>query len=84
MSATGTVIGAVAGSAAIAAVAEIKRTGRPPRLRIAIGGFVAGVALVALASFAPSMATGLAVLLIITTVLTAGYELVAPLQSLIK
>ncbi len=55
------------------AAATIVR-GDTPRLRIAFGSLALGVMLTATASFAPSVAAAMSVLVIITALLTAGAD----------
>lgn len=71
--AKGLVIGAVAGAGILASAAQLVE-GKPPSIRTALGGAIAAAMLYALADWAPNVAGGLALVLLVGAVLTNGMD----------
>lgn len=74
--AKGLVIGATAGAGILASAAQLV-DGNPPDLRIAVGGAIAAAALYALADWVPGLAGGLALVMLVGSLLTNGATVAA-------
>ncbi len=74
---------ACATAATVTAAAAMTR-GQTPRLRIFIGGTIAAVILSAASGFAPEVVRGLATLIILSSIMGAGYVLLKPLTALVS
>ena len=81
MNASSYAVASVGASALIVSGAQIAQ-GKLPGARIIIGATVAAVMLSAAAGVAPGVVRALSTLIIVSTVLGAGYALIQPLVSL--
>lgn len=69
--AKGLVIGATAGAGILASAAQLAE-GSPPDVRVAVGATIAAALMYALADYAPELAGGLALLMLVGAVLSNG------------
>lgn len=75
-------VAAVGGAVVMTAGSQIA-AGRRPRAALFIGGTIAAAMLSALAGIAPALARALAGLIILGSLLGAGYSLTQPLRNLL-
>ena len=66
------VVGALVVTVVTTTVKSFREHGSPPPLRVLVGGFFAGAVLAMLAEVSPPLASSLAVLVLITALLTSG------------